>query len=114
MVTALIQSQQKTGMYLLHLKDSFMVMLLGFHFLLGLWSYLRELYFNVTNIIVKITWKVTDILSNKIYWNGWNGELSDQASEVSVWNIFRAMFHLKQIEEVSIGLKRLWFSKNLF
>lgn len=63
MDTALIQSQQKTGMYLLHLKDSFMIMLLGFYFLLGLRSYLTELYFDVTNI-VKITYKVTDILSN--------------------------------------------------
>lgn len=60
MDTSLIQSQQKTGMYLLHLKYSFMIMLLGFYFL---WSYLRELYFNVTNI-VKIMYKVTEILSN--------------------------------------------------
>lgn len=61
MDTALIQYQQKTGTYLLHLKDSFMIMFSGFYFLVGLWSYLRELYFNV-NSIVKITYKVTDII----------------------------------------------------
>lgn len=60
MDTALIQYQQKTGTYILHLKDSFRIFL-GFYFLLGLWSYLRELYFNV-NSIVKITYKVTDII----------------------------------------------------
>lgn len=36
MDTAVIQSQQKGGTHLLHLKDSFMVMLLGFYFLVGL------------------------------------------------------------------------------
>lgn len=34
--TTVIQSQQKIGIYLLHLKDSFMIMLSGLYFLLGL------------------------------------------------------------------------------
>jgi len=66
MDSALIQSQQKTGMYLLHLNQAyhFVILLLGFYFLLGLLSYLRELYFSVTNI-VKIACKVTDIYITK-------------------------------------------------